>query len=232
MPRTKHATLRLLPCGCALIYGISAPTGSQAAGNELPSNTQVSLGELSTAQATPAAPPSAPGTPAPQPAAAALLSWWQSNIKLSAQLEGGIVINPARPRDGLDFGLTTSGPGPWQIGIISIRLMLTCRAGRPPTPRPRRIVGAHRLGAGKDLGQRAQAASTLRRVLKLPTNRPVRFVRWDLDPAADRTILRCPLDRPVAKMRHGEAVSPCEDGGGMCYSEASRRRLSSSLPVL
>ena len=66
-------------------------------------------------------PPVLTTSPAPQPAPPAPSSWWQSNIKLSAQLEGGIVINPARPRDGLNFGqLFTDKANQFQLNQILV----------------------------------------------------------------------------------------------------------------
>lgn len=49
-------------------------------------------------QAVPA-PPTAPAAPQPAPPA-----FWTSAITLSAQLEGGITVNPASPKNGLNFG--------------------------------------------------------------------------------------------------------------------------------
>lgn len=64
-------------------------------------------------------PPASTIAPASQPATPAPTSWWQSNIKFSAQLEGGIVINPARPRDGLNFGqLFTDKANQFQLNQI------------------------------------------------------------------------------------------------------------------
>ena len=53
------------------------------------------------AQSAAPLPPASPAAAAPTQSG---LAGWFSGIKLSAQLEGGIVLNPARPSDNLNFG--------------------------------------------------------------------------------------------------------------------------------
>lgn len=73
-------------------------------------------------QANPPPAPSKETTPAPTPAATnpeAAPAGWFSSIKLSAQLEGGIVLNPQRPVDANNFGqLFTDKGNQFQLNQI------------------------------------------------------------------------------------------------------------------
>ena len=91
----RRATFLTTAC-CAGMAAIGAPGRARAADPAAPG--------IQLAQAAPAPAPAAPTAPAPAAAAPAPPAGWFSSIKFSAQAEGGIVVNPQRPSDGLNFG--------------------------------------------------------------------------------------------------------------------------------
>lgn len=86
----SHPAAAQAPVGAAPAAGASPSTGAVPSPQNAPAN-QAKPGEPAKAADTAAAAPAAPTT-------------WAGGIKFTAQFEGGAVVTPVNPSDGLNFG--------------------------------------------------------------------------------------------------------------------------------